>query len=137
MNAPPVVDATARQFESWKGVAIISDTLGVSGWALAGGQMVGLHLLIADLPFLRVTIDADIIIDVRVRPDAARLVSTALVGMQPVLTTRFTGSNRLLAVSSTYWVPTVFVRGRSRFHRQQRCLRRVGHNSCSEQPSFL
>ncbi len=79
MNAPLVVDATARQFESWKGVAIISETLSVLGWALAGGQMVGLHLLIADLPFPRVTIDVDTIVDVRARPDAARLASAALV----------------------------------------------------------
>ncbi len=78
MNAPLVVDATARQFESWKGVGVISETLGVSGWALAGGQMVALHLLIADLPFPRFTI-ADTIVDVRARPNAARLASTALV----------------------------------------------------------
>lgn len=38
-----IVEATARQFESWKGVAVIADTLGSSGWALAGGQMVALH----------------------------------------------------------------------------------------------
>ena len=45
---PVVVDATTRQFESWKGVAVIAETLGSSGWALAGGQMVALHLLMAD-----------------------------------------------------------------------------------------
>lgn len=75
-----VVDATTRQFESWKGVAVIAETLGSSGWALAGGQMVALHLLMADLPFPRVTIDADTIVDVRARSDAARLASTGLVG---------------------------------------------------------
>ncbi len=42
--------------------------------------MVALHLFIADLPFPRVTIDADTIVDVRARPDAARLASTGLVG---------------------------------------------------------
>ena len=77
---PVVVDATTRQFESWKGVAVIAETLGSSGWALAGGQMVALHLLMADLPFPRVTIDADTIVDVRARPDAALLASTGLVG---------------------------------------------------------
>ena len=76
---PVVVEATTRQFESWKGVAVIAETLGSSGWALAGGQMVALHLLMADLPFPRVTIDADTIVDVRARPDAARLASTGLV----------------------------------------------------------
>ncbi len=79
-SIPVVVDATTRQFESWKGVAVIAETLGSSGWALAGGQMVALHLLMADLPFPRVTIDADTIVDVRARPDAARLASTGLVG---------------------------------------------------------
>ena len=79
-ETPVVVEATTRQFESWKGVAVVAETLGSSGWALAGGQMVALHLLMADLPFPRVTIDADTIVDVRARPDAARLASTGLVG---------------------------------------------------------
>jgi hypothetical protein len=79
-ETPVVVEATTRQFESWKGVAVVAETLGSSGWALAGGQMVALHLLIAHLPFPRVTIDADTIVDVRVRPDAARLASAGLVG---------------------------------------------------------
>ena len=79
-DIPVVVEATTRQFESWKGVAVIAEKLGSSGWALAGGQMVALHLLMADLPFPRVTIDADTIVDVRARPDAARLASTGLVG---------------------------------------------------------
>ncbi len=79
MSAPIIVEATARQFESWQGVAIVADTLGDSGWALAGGQMVALHLLFAYLPFPRVTIDADTIVDVRARPDAARLAAAALV----------------------------------------------------------
>ncbi len=35
--------------------------------------------LIADLPFPRVTIDADTIVDARARPDAARLASSGLV----------------------------------------------------------
>ena len=78
-DSPVIVEATTRQFESWKGVAVIADTLGSSGWTLAGGQMVALHLLFADLPFPRVTIDADTIVDVRARPDAARLASTGLV----------------------------------------------------------
>ena len=30
-DTPVVVDATTRQFESWKGVAVIADTLGSSG----------------------------------------------------------------------------------------------------------
>ncbi len=38
-----LVEPTARQFKSWKGVAVIADTLGSSGWALASGQMVALH----------------------------------------------------------------------------------------------
>ena len=79
-ETPVVVEATTRQFESWKVVAVVAETLGSSGWALAGGQMVALHLLIAHLPFPRVTIDADTIVDVRVRPDAARLASAGLVG---------------------------------------------------------
>ena len=78
-NGPLQIDATARQFESWKGVAVIAEALGGSGWALAGGQMVAIHLLMADLSFPRVTIDADAIVDVRARPDAARLASSGLV----------------------------------------------------------
>ena len=53
-DIPVVVEATTRQFESWKGVAVIAETWGSSGWALAGGQMVALHLSMADLPFPRV-----------------------------------------------------------------------------------
>jgi hypothetical protein len=78
-GSPLVVEATARQFESWQGVVVIANMLGGSGWALAGGQMVALHLLMADLPFPRVTIDADTIVDVRARPNAARLAATGLI----------------------------------------------------------
>ena len=41
--------------------------------------MVGLHLLLAELPVPRVTIDAATIVDVRARPDAARRAATPLV----------------------------------------------------------
>lgn len=51
------IDASPRQYESWRGVAILSDALGSTGWVLAGGQMVALHLQLAALPFPRVTVD--------------------------------------------------------------------------------
>lgn len=73
------VDASPRQFASWRGIAIVSAELGPDGWVLAGGQMVALHLNLAGPPFPRVTVDADAIIDVRARPDAARRASAALL----------------------------------------------------------
>ncbi len=73
------IDATPRQFASWRGVAILSEELGPTGWALAGGQMVAVVLAEAGLPFPRVTVDADAVIDVRARPDATRRVAAALM----------------------------------------------------------
>jgi hypothetical protein len=71
---------TERQFASWLGIAVLAETLGTKGWALAGGQMVSLHLHQAELPFPRVTIDADTIVDVRARPEGAQRASEALIG---------------------------------------------------------
>jgi hypothetical protein len=77
---------TERQFASWQGIVVLAETLGPSGWTLAGGQMVSLHLHQAELPFPRITIDADTIIDVRARPGGAQHASEALVnaGWEPV-----------------------------------------------------
>ncbi len=73
------IDASPRQFASWRGIAVVGAELGADGWVLAGGQMVALHLQFAGLPFPRVTVDADAVVDVRSHPDATRRAATALL----------------------------------------------------------
>jgi hypothetical protein len=80
MTPPDIqIEATPRQFASWRGIAILGHELGPTGWALAGGQMVAVLLAEADLPFPRITVDADAVIDVRARPDGTRRVAAALL----------------------------------------------------------
>lgn len=136
-DAPVVVYATTRQFESWKGVAVIADTLGSSGWALAGGQMVALRLLIADLQFPRVTIDADTIVACALalmRRVLRQLVLSVPVGWGAAPTTPCTVSPRRPASSSTSSGPMVFARGRSPSRRRPRCLIPVGRSFCDAPP---
>lgn len=55
------------QAESWNGLLDVAEII-PTGWVLAGGQMVFVHLLQRDFPRPRPTADIDTVIDVRGQP---------------------------------------------------------------------
>ena len=134
---PVVVEATTRQFESWKGVAVIAETLGSSGWALAGGQMVAQHLLMADLPFPRVTLmptRSSMSVLVPTQRDWRPRVLLVRVGWGVVSTTSCTASPRRPVASSTFSDPMAFARSRSPSLRRPRCSPPAARNFSDARP---
>lgn len=80
MNSIPVahiLTADAREHASWAGWAEVSSLM-PSGWSLAGGNLVRLHLEERGSDAARSTRDIDIILDIRAEPWAIRTVVNAL-----------------------------------------------------------
>lgn len=87
MNVTPaarLLTADQRERASWKGLAEIS-ALMPTGWSLAGGSLVRLHVAERGGSGGRSTRDIDVILDVRAEPHSIRRIvdAFATVGFEP------------------------------------------------------
>lgn len=80
MNPAPVahiLTADSREYASWAGWVEVSAFM-PRGWALAGGNLVRLHLEERGRDITRSTRDIDVILDIRAEPQSIRGIVTAL-----------------------------------------------------------
>lgn len=87
MNDAPVahlLTADHREHASWAGMADVARRM-PSGWSLAGGSLVRLHLAERQYDSTRSTRDIDVVLDVRAEPRAIDRIVTALraAGFEP------------------------------------------------------